>query len=152
MAEIGFYHLTRTPLEGALPRLLGRVLAGGGRAMVLCGGPERVAALDAALWLSSDPDWLPHGTPATGRAELQPIWLTAEDAPEGGAPNGARFLFLLDGVESARLALFDRVLDLFDGNDAAAVAAARGRWAAATAAGHALSYWQQGPRGWERKG
>ena len=152
MAEIGFYHLTRTPLDQALPRLLGRVLEAGGRAMVLCGGPERVAALDAALWLSSDPDWLPHGTARSGNADLQPIWLTEQDAPAGGAPNGARFLFLLDGAESARLDRFDRVLDLFDGNDEASLAAARRRWAAAKAAGHALSYWQQGARGWEKKG
>lgn len=152
MAEIGFYHLTRTPLDQALPKLLGRVLAGGGRAMVLCGGPERVAALDAGLWLSSDPDWLPHGTKRTGHAELQPIWLTEEDAPAEGAPNGARFLFLLDGAGSARLDRFDRVFDLFDGNDETAVAAARERWTAAKAAGHALSYWQQGARGWEKKG
>ena len=53
MAEIAFYHLTRTPLDQALPKLLGRVLAGGGRALVLCGSEERVAALDAALWLSA---------------------------------------------------------------------------------------------------
>jgi DNA polymerase III subunit chi len=151
VAEIGFYHLTRTPLDQALPRLLGRVLESGGRAMVLCGGPERVAALDAALWLCSDPDWLPHGTARSGNAELQPIWLTEEDAPASGALNGARFLFLLDGAESARLDRFDRVLDLFDGNDQASLDAARRRWATAKAAGHALSYWQQGPRGWEKK-
>jgi DNA polymerase-3 subunit chi len=155
MAEIGFYHLTRTPLEQALPKLLGRVLQQGGRAMVLCGGPERVASLDTGLWLSADPDWLPHGTPQAagllGQPALQPIWLTAEDAGEEGAPNAARFLFLVDGADSARLGAFDRAFDLFDGNDEAAVAAARGRWTAAKAAGHALSYWQQGPRGWEKK-
>jgi DNA polymerase-3 subunit chi len=152
MAEYGFYHLTRTPLEQALPRLLGRVLASGGRAMVLLASRERMDALDAALWTSSDPDWLPHGTPATGHAEYQPIWLTTEDAPEVGAPNGARFLFLPEGTQSARLDSFDRVLDLFDGGDEAAVAAARGRWRTAKAAGHALTYWQQGPRGWEKAG
>ncbi len=152
MTEIGFYHLTRTPLDQALPRLLGRVLESGGRAMVLCGGPERVEALDAALWLSSDPDWLPHGTKRSGNADLQPIWLTEDDAPAEGAPNGARFLFLLDGTESARLGRFDRALDLFDGNDGASLAAARRRWAAAKASGHALSYWQQGSRGWDKKG
>jgi DNA polymerase-3 subunit chi len=43
------------------------------------------------------------------------------------------------------------VLDLFDGQDPEAVAAARRRWSAAKAAGHALSYWQQGDRGWEKK-
>lgn len=148
MADYGFYHLTRTPLEQALPKLLGRVLAAEGRALVLCAGPERLGSLDTALWLSSDPDWLPHGTPRTGHADLQPIWLTTEDGP---APNGARFLFLVDGAESAHLSDYDRVLDLFDGGDEAAVAAARARWKAARAAGHALTYWQQGPRGWEKK-
>jgi len=150
MAEYGFYHLTRTPLEGALPKLLGRVLAAEGRAMVLLASRERLEALDAALWTCGDPDWLPHGTPTTGQPEYQPIWLTTEDATEGGAPNGARFLFLLEGAASARLDRFDRVLDLFDGGDAEAVAAARGRWRAAKEAGHALTYWKQGSRGWEK--
>jgi len=151
VAELGFYHLTRMPLEQALPKLLGRVLSQQGRAMVLCPGPERLAALDAALWTCQDPDWLPHGTPQTGNAELQPIWLTPEDAPAAGAPNGARFLFLVDGAGSARLADYARVFDLFDGNDEAQVARARERWKAAKAEGHALSYWQQGARGWEKK-
>jgi DNA polymerase-3 subunit chi len=147
MARIGFYHLTRTGAEAALPKLLGRVLAEGGRAMVLSPLADRIAALDASLWLAADPDWLPHGTPASGHADLQPIWLTTED---GAAPNGARFLFLLDGAESAALDAFDRVFDLFDGQDEAAVAAARRRWAAAKAAGHELAYWKQTARGWEK--
>ncbi len=146
--DIGFYHLTRSSLEQALPRLLGRVLGLRGRAMVLCGSAERLAALDTSLWLCADPDWLPHGTPATGQAGLQPIWLTTEDAP---APNAARHLFLVDGAHSAHLDAFERAFDLFDGNDEAAVAAARGRWKAAQAAGHALAYWQQSERGWERR-
>ena len=147
MAEIGFYHLTRTTADQALPALLGRTLKAGERAVVLCGSPERVEALDAALWLCQEPDWLPHGTAATGEADLQPIWLTAEDE----APNAARFLFLIDGAESARLDSFTRVFDLFDGNDEHAVQAARARWKAAKAAGHQLTYWQQGPKGWEKK-
>lgn len=149
MAEIGFYHLTRTGADHALPRLLGRTLAAGARALVLCASAERVAALDAALWLSADPDWLPHGTAATGQAELQPIWLAAADP--GVPPNGARFLFLLDGAQAVDLAPYTRVFDLFDGADEAAVEAARQRWRQARAAGHALTYWQQTPRGWERK-
>lgn len=149
MTEIGFYHLTRMPLDQALPKLLGRVLAQQGRAVVLCADEERLRALDAALWVSGDPDWLPHGSRATGHAGMQPIWLTTEDAP---APNGARFLFLLDGVESAHLAAYDRVLDLFDGADEQAVAAARERWRVAKAAGHGLTYWKQGNRGWEKAG
>ena len=90
--------------------------------------------------------WLPHGTARTGHASLQPIWLTAGD----DCPNGARYLFLLDGVTVTDAAAFDRVFDLFDGNDPAALADARGRWTAAKAAGLALTYWQQGERGWVR--
>lgn len=147
MSEIGFYHLTRSTLEQALPQLLARTLAAGERAVVVCRDPARLAALDQALWDCAEPNWLPHGTAADGDAELQPIWLAADDT----APNGARFLFLVDGASSARLDAFARVFDLFDGNDAAAVQEARVRWAAAKAAGHALSYWQQGPRGWAKQ-
>ena len=147
MAEIGFYHLMRTSTDQALPALLGRTLTAGQRAVIRCGSAERLAALDNALWLCANPDWLPHGTAATGRAEQQPIWLTEADE----APNGARFLFLIDGSSSERLDAFDRVFDLFDGNDEAAVAGARLRWIAAKAQGHQLSYWQQAARGWERK-
>jgi len=147
VSDIGFYHLTRSTLERALPQLLSRTLAAGERAVVVCGGPERVAALDAALWACAEPNWLPHGTPADGDVDLQPIWLDIDDA----APNKARFLFLVDGASSARLEAFARVFDLFDGNDEAAVQAARARWIAAKAAGHALSYWQQGPKGWAKQ-
>jgi len=147
LAEIGFYHLLRTGPDQALPQLLGRTLSAGERAVVVCGSDERVAALDAALWLCPSPDWLPHGTRAIGQAEMQPIWLATDDA----APNGARFLFLLDGATSSRLGEFARVFDLFDGRDPAAVAAARERWRTAKAGGHALTYWQQTASGWERK-
>ena len=151
MTEIGFYHLTRTTEEAALPQLLGRTLAAGERAVVLCRTAARVTALDDALWACAQPDWLPHGTAADGDADLQPVWLTTTDAEGGIAPNGARFLFLVDGAETARLGDFVRVFDLFDGGDPDAVTAARTRWSAARAAGHALTYWQQGARGWERK-
>ncbi len=151
MSEIGFYHLSRTSADQALPKLLGRTLAAGERALVLCGSQERVEALDAALWLCSDPIWLPHGTARMGEADLQPIWLSASPPDAAEPPNKARFLFLIDGVICPDLERFTRVFDLFDGADETAVAAARARWAAAKAAGHTLTYWQQGPGGWERK-
>jgi len=146
LAEIGFYHLTRTGPDQALPALLGRTLKAGQRALVLCGTAEHVAKLDISLWESREPDWLPHGTEAAGDAPLQPIWIAHGSAKS--APNGARYLFLLDGVAAPEGAEFDRVFDLFDGADAAA---ARLRWSACKAAGHALVYWQQTQTGWERK-
>ncbi|NVN13393.1 DNA polymerase III subunit chi, partial [Nguyenibacter vanlangensis] len=50
MAEIGFYHLTRTTPEQALPALLGRTLESGRRAVLRCRDEARVRALDDALW------------------------------------------------------------------------------------------------------
>jgi DNA polymerase-3 subunit chi len=147
MAEIGFYHLTRTDLFGALPPLLGRTLAAGERALVKCLDAGTVAALDTKLWLSANPDWLPHGTKTTPHPEWQPVYLT--DGDEN--PASAAFLFTLGGAV-AELAAFRRVFDLFDGNDEAAVVAARGRWRAAKEAGHRLTYWKQGEAGWERAG
>jgi DNA polymerase III subunit chi len=145
MTDVGFYHLTRTGADKALPQLLNRTLAAGQRALVRCASPDRVTAMDAALWDS--PDFLPHGTASDGDAEIQPIWLTTD----ADNPNGAKFLFLLDGATSGDLSRFDRVFDLFDGNDEAQVQAARDRWRAAKAAGHSLTYWQQGERGWEKR-
>ena len=146
MTEVGFYHLTRSTLEQALPALLGKTLAAGQRAAVMSGDAARIAELDLALWRCPDPDWLPHGTAADGDADLQPIWLAADDA----ASNGARYLFLVHGAESARIAAFDRAFDLFDGGDPDAVQAARRRWAAVKALGHVPTYWQQAERGWRR--
>ena len=145
MTQVGFYHLTRTTPEQALPDLLGKTLAAGQRAVVRCGSEARVTALDKALWACERPDWLPHGTARMGHAALQPIWITAADE----RPNGARYLFLLDGAEAA-LPDWDRVFDLFDGGDDGSLAAARRRWSAARGDGHELTYWQQTARGWEK--
>jgi len=147
MPEIGFYHLTRMDAAAALPPLLGRTLAMGERALILCPDAARVAALDAALWLSQNPDWLPHGTSATPHPQWQPIFLTHQDTN----PNQAGFLFRLAGAD-ADLTPYKRVFDLFDGNDEAQVQEARARWRDAKAAGHALTYWKQGAQGWEKSG
>ena len=44
--EVNFYHLTRSSLEDALPRLLAKTLQAGERAVVMLGSPERVDALE----------------------------------------------------------------------------------------------------------
>lgn len=148
MTEVAFYHLQRSSLEDALPKLLEKTLAAGKRAVVLASSVERVEALAAHLWTYDPDSWLPHGTAQDGSPEAQPIWLSARDEN----PNGASFLFLTDGADCASVAAYERCFDLFDGNDAAAVSAARARWQARRADGHAVTYWQQGERGgWERK-
>lgn len=148
MPRADFYHLLRFRLEDALPRLLERAVQTGTRILVVAGSAERVEDLNIHLW-SDRNRFLPHGSARDGHAADQPIWLT--DDP-GDNPNGARFLFLCDGMESPLAASMERVFDLFNGNDPAAVEAARGRWKARMAEGHALHYWQQSDDGrWVEK-
>jgi DNA polymerase III subunit chi len=147
MAEIGFYHLLTTPLERALPRLLERASGQGHRIVIRAASPERVEHLNALLWTYDDASFLPHGSGRDGNPAAQPIWLS--DRAEN--PSGATILFLVDGVEAEDMAAFARCIDMFDGNDEAAVEAARGRWRHAQTAGHALTYWQQTASGWEKK-
>ena len=145
MTEIGFYHLTRSTLAQALPQLLGRTLAAGQRALVLGSNAPELEALSTALW--AQPGWLPHGSASDGDADLQPIWLSTEAL----SANGARFLFLVDNAETDHVKDYDRVFDLFDGNNPEAVAAARVRWKTAKDAGHTLAYWQQTESSWQKK-
>ena len=148
MAEIGFYHLLATPLERALPRLLERARAQGYLIVVRATSPERVEHLNALLWTYDEASFLPHGSARDGNAASQPIWLSERTEN----PNDAAMLVLVDGVEAEDLSAYTRCVDLFDGNDPAAVERARERWRRAAAAGHALTYWQQTAAGWEKQG
>jgi DNA polymerase-3 subunit chi len=136
MTEIGFYHMTRTSLEAALPQMLEKTLERGQRAVVRAGSAERVEALNERLWTYKE------------RAARQPVWLTETDE----RPNDAQVLFLTDGAASEELADFERCAVLFDGNDEAALTAARAQWSSLKDAGHELTYWQQNEEGrWEKK-
>ena len=144
MAEIGFYHLTRTALEPALGQLLTKVLDSGKRAVVMASSPERVEALTKGLWTWKPDSFLPHGSAKDGHAEDQPIWLT--DKPE--VPNGASVLVLVDNAVVDPLPDgIERLLIMFDGQDETALAGAREAWKAHQAKGDKLVYWQQTERG-----
>ncbi|WP_428660101.1 DNA polymerase III subunit chi [Reyranella sp.] len=146
--EVNFYHLTRSSLEEALPRLLVKTLQAGERAVVMLGSPERVDVLATHLWTYDQDSFLPHGSARDGEADRQPVWLTHLDEN----PNGAAFLFVADRARSDRIADYRRCFELFDGRDDTAVADSRERWKAYKAAGHTLAYWQQtATGGWEKK-
>jgi DNA polymerase-3 subunit chi len=149
MTEILFYHLDRQPLEKVLPTLLEKSLERGWRVVVQAASKERIESLDAQLWTFSDDSFLPHGTVHEPQAQEQPILLTIE----ADNPNGASVRFLLEGAEvPADAASYQRIVLIFDGGDADAVAAARARWSEAKASGHEVTYWQPDEDGrWQRK-
>ena len=147
-AEVLFYHLERQPLDKVLPTMLERVVERGWRAVVQCGSQERLDALDLSLWTYKDESFLAHGTRKDGFNEAQPIFLTTDDAN----PNRAGVRFLVDGAVASGFDGYARVVYLFDGHDAQALATAREQWKAARGAGCAVTYWQQSPEGrWEKR-
>jgi DNA polymerase-3 subunit chi len=148
MTDIDFYHLTRTPLERALPKLLEKVVGSGKRAVVRAGSTERIQFLNAALWTYDPASFLPHGTAREGEGADQPIWLTEQT----DRPNDAQILILTDNAAADDVDEFERCLEMFDGRDQEAVESARSRWRGYAEAGHKLTYWQQTERGgWEKK-
>ena len=113
-----------------LPTLLEKSLERGWRVVVQASSEERVEALDAHLWTFRDDSFLPHGTWREAEAREQPILLTIND----DNPNGAAVRFLLDGAPvPTDAAGYQRIVLIFDGEDADAVAAARERWSEAKA-------------------
>jgi DNA polymerase-3 subunit chi len=149
MTEVLFYHLQRQPLERVLPPLLEKSLERGWKVVVQATSDERIEALDAHLWTYRDDSFLPHGNAREGDAALQPILLTA--APDN--PNGAQVRFLVEGAGMPDDAsAYERLVLIFDGEDDAALAAARGHWADAKAKGFGVTYWQADDTGrWVKK-
>ncbi|MCB2081277.1 MAG: DNA polymerase III subunit chi [Hyphomicrobiales bacterium] len=148
MTEISFYHLTASPLERVLPRLLVKVLENGGRAVVLGQDEARLKLLNDQLWTTTK-TFIPHGMKSEGQPERQPVYLTLEEEN----PNQANFLVLVDGRETAYIGEFERCMDMFDGGDEEAVKQARARWKRLKDAGHTLTYWQQDEKGsWQKAG
>jgi DNA polymerase-3 subunit chi len=149
MTEVLFYHLQHQPLDRVLPTLLERSLERGWRVVVQAASDERIEALDAHLWTYRDDGFLPHGTWRESEAAAQPVLLTVAD----DNPNGATVRFLIDGVPLPRdAAAYQRIVLLFDGNDADAVATARERWTEAKGSGFEVTYWQPDEQGrWQRR-
>jgi len=145
--EIGFYHLTRQPLETVLPRLLEKAHGAGHRILVRCADADQLKRLDELLWTYDDRSFLPHGS---DYKELQPILLTTSESERANDPDVLVELKRLSEPEADR---FARVLYLFEETDAEAVAAARAAWTTLKdRAGVTRTYWQQDERGrWVRK-
>ena len=153
MTEIWFYHLQRRPLERVLPSLLEKSLQRGWRAVLQASSPERLEALDEALWTYADDSFLAHGTARDGDAALQPVYLTL--GVEN--PNAARLRILVEGadvaeaLDAAGAGPYERVILVFDGDDETELTGARAQWKKLKEQGRPTTYWRQNDDGrWEK--
>lgn len=149
MTEVLFYHMQNMKLENVLPPLLEKSLERGWRVVVQAGSEERVDALDSHLWTYREDSFLPHATWQTGDAVDQPIVLAVAQSN----PNAAQVRFLVDNAALPPDAeSYERVVLMFDGDDADAVDNARAAWRDGKARGFAVTYWQADDRGrWQRR-
>jgi DNA polymerase III subunit chi len=149
---VGFYHLTRDPVEVAVPKLLERVIRDGYKVLVCAGSAEQVEKLDTVLWTYEKDSFLPHGTDRNDALDLQTVLLTANGKLAEAAPNSATVLLMLDNVLPEALGPFQRFLYMFDGGVEAQVQTARRHWKELKDKGLPLTYWQQTETGgWKKE-
>jgi DNA polymerase III subunit chi len=130
-----FYHLTRVPLEKALPSIAERVLANGQRLVIVAEDEKLLTRIDALLWSFKPESFLPHG-----REGDQPIYLTA-DASGATAQNIA----LIDGEWRDSALGFARAFYFFDSQT---IDGARTAWRAlADKSEVERHYWKQDDAG-----
>ncbi len=144
-----FYHLTESRVEHALPRLVEQCLKRSWTVLVQCGDDGVLEVLDEALWTYRDDAFLPHGAmgSAPGSPSDHPIWLDSVSDQSAGR----HVHFAVAGAVPQDTQVGERVIYMFDGHDADAVAEARKRWAIEKDAGRSLTYWQQDGGRWEKK-
>ena len=142
MTRVDFYHLQKQTLEQVLPKLLEKAYS--------LGKAIKVEFINSQLWTFDDTSFIPHGSKKDGFAEEQPIWLSAGD----DNPNHATLLFLVDGADISPddAQNFERIFNIFDGNDENALGLARGQWKQFKSSGLETYYWQQESSGkWIQK-
>jgi DNA polymerase-3 subunit chi len=143
--QVDFYHLTKLPLERALPQIAAKVVAAGGRLIIVAGEEGQRVRLDQLLWSYAPESFLPHGQAGGEDDARQPVLIVA--SPE--AANGARNIALVDGVWREEALAFDRAFHFFDEER---IADARAAWRGlADRDGIDRNYWKQNDAGrWEK--
>lgn len=149
MAEVFFYHLTRSPVQATLATLLDKSLAAGWSVQVRVGDPARLDWFDDQLWLVPEDGFLPHAIAGKAGDCDEPVLLTGP----GQSAVGRQALACVDGADlsPAEMAQLTRGMILFDGRDDAAVAHARTQWRALTGAGVKAKYWSEETGAWQMK-
>ncbi len=143
--RVDFYHLTAQPLDRVLPQIAEKVVAGGGRLLVVDADEGRRERIDRLLWEYSRDGFLPHAVAGAGDDAAQPV-LIASDTVAG---NAARNVALADGRWRGEALGFDRAFLFFDEER---VADARVAWKGLAATDDVQRrYWKQNEAGrWEQ--
>jgi DNA polymerase-3 subunit chi len=110
--QVDFYQIESTPLEQVVGTLSEKVLASGGRLLVVASDGALLARLNRLLWDQGPSSFLPHALAGGADDARQPILLSKSE----DAPNLARNIMIADGEWRDAALSFDRAFHLFDGS------------------------------------
>ena len=110
--QVDFYQLAGTPPEQVIASLAQKVLAAGGRLLVIAEDEPFLAKLDRMLWDQGASNFIPHGLAGGSDDARQPVLLST--SPD--APNQARNMLIADGTWREAALTYDRSFYLFDSN------------------------------------
>lgn len=150
MSRIDFYHLQKSTLDEALPKLVLKAYETGKKIKIKVGNELRVDFLSTLLWTFDDESFVPHGTKKDGFADMQPVYISSDD----DNPNDAVFLFLVEAADATPedALKFERVFYVFDGGSENEIQKARNMWKALNNSEAERHYWQQNAEAkWEEK-
>jgi DNA polymerase-3 subunit chi len=144
--QVGFYQLSRDPVEVALADIARKTLQSGERMLVVSGDAAILDRVDAMLWERHAEAFLAHGRAGEPHEERQPILLSSGCTPA----NGARFIALVDGDWRDEALGFERAFLFFDG---AKLQAARECWKVlGQREGLERAFWKQEGGKWIKAG
>ena len=143
--QVDFYQLAGTPAEQVIASVGEKILAGGGKLLVVADDEGFLARLDRMLWEQGPESFLPHGLAGGADDARQPVLLSKN--PD--APNLARNLLIADGIWREAALSYERSFYLFDG---ATLEGARAAWKGiADREGIQRRYWAQVDGRWKQQ-
>ena len=144
--QVDFYQLAGTPAEQVIASIADKVLASGGRMIVIADDEGYLAKLDRLLWDAGPASFLPHGVAGGADDARQPILLST--SPD--APNLARNMLIADGIWRDSALTYERSFYLFDGG---MIEGARLAWKLLSGReGVERRYWANEGGKWVKKG
>ena len=148
--KISFYHLTKSNLEEALPKLSEKMLEAGKKVHMQCKDAEQMKILDRSLWSVGGRRFMPHSLDTEDYVEQQPIILTQSEENL----NNAEFLVVTNPVANDEIyQKYERIFVIFNGFSDDHLAASRHLWKKYKANNDfELTYFQQDEEGnWQTK-
>ena len=117
--RVDFYQLAGDPPASILARIAQKLLAAGGRLLIVGEDEKVLSAIDRQLW--DEPGFLAHGREGGADDQHQPILISTRDV----AANRARNIAIVDGKWRPTALSFERAFFLFDEDG---IEAARTAW------------------------